>query len=1716
MSSTTDHGVSWSAGEAVTVNTRALIDKVLARYSAKHTVFRELFQNASDANAKNIVIRWESTNPIGHTDQGPGKLKRKQEDSLEEGENTIQFRKKLFLRGRTPSQAKSKPTTSISSSSTDPEVQIEFNPTLQKLLYEELPEGSLQKRRTYRRLKVENDGKAFAPADWARLKRIAEGNPDETKIGAFGVGFYSVFSECDEPTVYSGGAAMAFYWDGGPGGTQLMTRIAKVPAVEKEGMPGVDWTVLSMPYREPTPLPDLPELIRFLATSLVFVRLESITVYVDDFKLVRIEKHNATASSPVEIPTGPLSTATASIPDAQAKESGIEMKLAAADVRIVKMKAYCMAGIFPVDREVRYYQEGSDGGKFLLEKVSLEVTTGQIVTSVTTALAAELTRAILKPPPKLTTISMVAADLMSRSASKALHVFSHIVPLTTPQDELPDGKALEAGKVFIGFQTQQTTGFQCHISTHSVIPTVERESIDFYARHVSLWNIEMLKMAGVLTRCMYERDLLRLQGESARLKQKKEATFNVDSAAKHMMQKYAFRESTPSHLVGATINKAFFDFLDVPGMLNRCQIRSSQGFTNITSVWFPVSRLSSSGRQEVVTNCDWLLEDFLTTTPLITRSIIDASPSFVKMINDRIPFKIIQVAQILQDLGCRNIDVKEARALFSWLVKRVQRTVLPRLESKEALQILAIAVVKADAERGLGTRQGDGTMANVRLAEVDCYLSPAARLRKCCLPLPPSCIPTACLSDDLANNPEHLHKAFGWDELGAVEWIRHNCESGLLLDTDVEAATAALKLASDHWHFIDQEQRLEIKKLLQAHKCVPTEEHGLCNPTDVYFERVNCNIEISLPVLHSSLKLFIPDFLAFIGVRSSVDVRIILHILMEQATAAGVNVIEAGFQVQLIEHLMKAKEHVSEADMDALRSIAFCSAAGEKRLFRPNELYEPIWELNGLKLPVLRWPGDWSTTSPRAKRLLADLGLKYKPDLGTLVTMAANKSFDSNTRDSILKYMVENWEKNDYQKFAKELASHSVRFLPIIPPKVPAKELMYSYTEHQLSSVSGCFSNAGAGAFGHPVLYADMIPHASKFGVQEHPPLNPLLEYLVEHPPRDDVMAREMFTYLANFIDKLEEIHVRVLSLKEIVPVRAKNNDQGSGGSKIEWEYKVPSEVFTGTTSGYGDKMAQLFDYVDFGSSAAQFLMKIGAKSEHSDEDNLRLALKKPELVFSTLGAEEYQTMLKRFAASPSLWEANHIGRQMCIAPFLLGEKEVGEEDEFYGDHYSPSAMTVGLFSAGRILIVDDYNSYKYFRENIDRCPYDDTLERFYARLGGKKVSDVIQIQYFVGNTKNATEKANRWKKLVKERTPIFQSQSQEKFKFQLAPWLEGLSVQVVDTIRLERKFQIATIKEPMIATKQFLTAAIPTKMHNSRMDGSTLYITTPETYDVAYGLVDRLCEKSKPASVTLMKSLLEESLEVLDKRGINVKRILKEKEKAKIIEVHNNPSTQDNYGLEGDNEKNTLRSRDEIDRDLMSVIGATRVYEGAILESDDYTTINAEPATTCEHSPSVDIVYQETLYNGIMVFMQRTSRRMELMNEYRQDFIEFSKVATVLAGDVFGLDHRTISLCFEPDANEIAFNYKNSIFFNLHSWLAMGHHKCPYAESLPQWFTTLAHELAHNSYKVHGQKHSYLSEELASRFMPGLFNVIAEYGAHFPLATMSINRSSGFHLSSN
>ncbi|KAF8549064.1 ATPase domain of HSP90 chaperone/DNA topoisomerase II/histidine kinase, partial [Imleria badia] len=195
----------WRTGkdEPAEVNQRALIDKVLARYSGEFAVFRELLQNSDDARSSKVEIHFETADHLDRRTQG------------EENPDA----------------------------STLPDLKC-----------------ACVTQWTFR-----NNGDPFTEQDWTRLQKIAEGNPGPEKIGAFGVGFYSLFSVTDRPFVSSQGYGMQFHWRDNK--DQLYVRRGNLPSREIPNQ----WTTFEMPLREAGPIPPALDFLRFLASSITFM-----------------------------------------------------------------------------------------------------------------------------------------------------------------------------------------------------------------------------------------------------------------------------------------------------------------------------------------------------------------------------------------------------------------------------------------------------------------------------------------------------------------------------------------------------------------------------------------------------------------------------------------------------------------------------------------------------------------------------------------------------------------------------------------------------------------------------------------------------------------------------------------------------------------------------------------------------------------------------------------------------------------------------------------------------------------------------------------------------------------------------------------------------------------------------------------------------------------------------------------------------------------------------------------------------------------------------------------------------------------------------------------------------------------------------------------------------------------------------------------------------
>ncbi|RPB24577.1 hypothetical protein L211DRAFT_848883 [Terfezia boudieri ATCC MYA-4762] len=1817
--------VSWSTGEAVTVNTRALIDKVLARYSAENTVFRELFQNAADAGARHVVLKWESGEEMlpdvdlerrgildvleGKEGVEGGNLALDSRSGKTDGRGSVRGvsakvavpaqpyfekaevkyprvsdrdgnkggKKKRFGLSRlrtTMSKNTLSPAVSFSAPSAPKTVELVHcfpttrpttgqhntnNPPPDTLSYTHSSEvlrnllwcpttqvGEHPRRKLYRRLIVQNDGKAFGVADWARLKRIAEGNPDETKIGAFGVGFYSVFSECDEPVVFSGGKAMAFYWDGdreNGGGNQLMTRTAEAGDGADDG-----WTVFNLPYRKPTPLPGVPELARFLATSLVFVRLESIKVFVDGVKLFTVERKDFGLSAAVALPAGLAVERNPKLKPGNTDDAGIKMSVTGVSMRQIEMRAIYTDGIFGAAKEENLKGKGAG---VCIENVSLEISTATIVTDVDESIAAELKRAILKPPPKETTLSMVCAAIPttdSPTENSSLQVFSHILPCTTPQGDLPLGIQNDPGRVFIGFQTHQTTGFQCHLSTHSVIPTVERENIDFNARYVRDWNLEILRMAGILARCMYDYDIQRLHKFIVEAPQSRLAANQI---AKRIMQKFAFRPTTPSTHVGEVVKHAFFNLdqrkeqtiLRGDICLN-VDIMSSKGVRSVKDVLLPVSASFIHKADREASDCDWLLEEFMQNVPLMIKEFVYASPVFVANLSEHGTLRTVDFGDVIRDLRSRVLSQTQARSLLSWMTKRYENcsSGSPRITLEQIKQVLSEVSVKLTATgspiklSGIKYFLGNtGPLANVEMAS-----------------LPPTCITQELLTPELQQN-RSMPLIFGWTELKTDQWLNHIVLNSDLLSKDRAFAINVLRVLNSGWSSYSISTKSEVKRLLDIRQCIPTVGHGICVPARVHFPGVNW--VGTLPVLALELAEkevggISEDFLHFIGVRKTVELKSVLERLMSEVTNRAPNRRSVDGhptcnQAELVNYLLTLQEKIPPGDMNAIKNIEFCSAERGKKLYKPCELYEPRAELRQLGLPVMFWPTPWEEMSFAGRKILEDLGLKRAPDIVALAKIAATAGYQNSAkilRERALNYMLSNWASNGYSANSIEL--RNIRFLPVENPAHSHLKGVRS-PPATLVAVTECYWHPRAGVLGFHVLRSDLKDHAPKLQIPEHPPIEELVRALLHNPPRDDDDARVVFMYMAQFIPQLTPMLIDQLRMREIVPVRVRSNtntDRSSTTnpmpSSAQKKHKIPSlgslspseaaqqyqmrrpcEVFTNLSLVGVRLVARLFEFADFGVVAGQFLQKLGAKTSPSDHDVAVMLVENPWKVFQVLGLHEYVNRLKQLAVSRTeIWlPGSELEQKMRTSQFLVGEVTAkrslvgdgNESEEEDGTIHSNTKTVVKLVSASEVLVSDDYTSYKLFREAIVVCPFDDILEEMYQALGALKLSNCVEMKYQTGATLKNSALAESLRKLIVERTPLFFYENQ--FRGSRTPvkkWLSGIDVKIVSHIMLERRIHAKhTLQGVSVEDVQISTAAIPESMvtdksrTNGSFDGNTVLVRLGwNSYDLAFALVGRLCKSPSPGAIYLFDCLLKEDLKVLESRGYNVHRILKAKEEEeKLITIkepveikHVMVPPLKQPGFEATASTGTIETYNwrPKDQDVQRALAGAKPFSGTFLSSTAQTT-TAGLYTYCDQLPGHELVFHTRLTNGIPVFMEKG--KPSIFPKYEADFESFSRLLGDI-GTAIGLPVASIHLCYEPKGKTIAFNSNGSLFFNLHFWHIHGHNQQTDAartDGITWWFMVMCHELAHNMVKAHNTEHSSHIENIAAKHFPSIARLL-------------------------
>ncbi|CAJ0836131.1 4791_t:CDS:10 [Entrophospora sp. SA101] len=608
------------------------------------------------------------------------------------------------------------------------------------------------------RIIFKNNGFVFRSEDWNRLKKIAEGNPDEQKIGAFGVGFYSLFSVCDAPFVSSGTQGMAFYWRG----DQLFAKRSNIKQDD------TTWTTFLMDTREKEKLPEIESFGRFLATSLGFTgNLREVTVYFNEIRVIQLTKKTSVSRS-MSIDSGINTTS----PDNMFKLKTVDIFTVQLDVNRLVTPTKLLKSRTPIT-------------SFSSEQTTifLRIASGNLDLYIPEAFSLEMERSTKKRPPKNTKIQMIFTGFDEHNSSgdydkKISEVFKDLLPFPGQ------------GRIFIGFPTHQTTGCSAHLAAR-VIPTVERESVDLVDKTLAVYNKGMLCLAGVLARIIYDDELSQVSklyreiigsGTSKSDDEPIKSAFEYfQSRAAHALAHFSFKLSTPNNMISRISESQFFNCTQAS-----LSILSSRGVLPIKSVRIPNPEMSP----------------FIKTIPTVAPLLLSQCDEFFKKAKDTLRFiSEISLDDLFVELESRILNEQEIISLFKWWINYRSKNLVTEDQIQNFMRLVIVRVKDVD----------------LPLNCISYFINPSIIPPD--VDLPSSVLPYS-ISKHLNKKDFEIYFR-GWIELTLVAWVQF-ISSKPLLEQDPAFSEKFFGIVSRHFKSISKTDQETIKQLLFQKNCIPT------------------------------------------------------------------------------------------------------------------------------------------------------------------------------------------------------------------------------------------------------------------------------------------------------------------------------------------------------------------------------------------------------------------------------------------------------------------------------------------------------------------------------------------------------------------------------------------------------------------------------------------------------------------------------------------------------------------------------------------------------------------------------------------------------------------------------------------------------------------------------------------------------------------------------
>ena len=1459
--------------ERVEVNQRALIDKILARYASAGAVYRELLQNSNDADATIAEVYFTTSS------------------------------------------------TSTSTASTAASSSIASS-TLESSVIGTVKVGR-NSSNIVSSVKYRNNGMPFRPQDWDRLKKIAEGNPDESKIGAFGVGAYTMFSICEEPIVLSGNQALAFIWKG----DALWTKtVDNDNGVENKG-----WTCFILPSRDPYQLPNLEEFGEFLCASLTFTKsLKEIRVFVNEQRRMTITKTQIQEPSVVQI-----------------QKSSSWWK---SDGAITASPN----GLFSLQDENALLES------FYHIQVSLDGETAGITARYLSAIAktkipAEMTKRMervtkKKPPSKvevqiflngqhqtafessLSSSSKSSSHSNNKRNNKAFQIIQSFSP------------RIGEGRIFIGFRTSQTTGLAAHLAA-PFVPTVEREAMDLQDQTLRLFNLELLEFSGILMRLTLEHGMNSVGIEytkgAAERAELEERLLKEEGEKKKKPTPPTSTSDDDEDTVTTTDQTVSTTDAEEQETNKKSRVWGfakymAKGVTKtIVKVVNKVEALVDDSGGELLNPRDprplcaeehqaiLLMQSFCPrqSTPDRTvgmalaqgfsRCLPEKAPPVLTRAgvvpgdNARLPNKGMEAFckdRVVRSIVYQNAEeyhkvIAQCQPLdLSDLADALSRNVL---EEEHLIRLLKWWVRFTKAHGHISSSMSLDIKERVQFFmkyKVDSETYPVFKLRDFlfyldkdmvrtgsgfsidALPMPDSVLPRVVQDSVTTRNLTDPSLGSWFEPLPTEIWIEyishHECMTAGQPEDEKLRLQVLSTLSQEYTRRSPPEQSAFgsfCESVFRERRCIPFDSiiptsYAADCPSNLYLYSAELDAFDGIGNFHKvsqSLKhMGITDeFLVALGVRKSVAIDFLFANLETLKWSSDPK--------PLIEYLRTAS--LTPKDHAKLKSTQYLPCENDvSRMFAPHELYLPDRELRIFPfVQLLQWPsGDEITERSQNGRFLVGLGVKVLPPLTDLLRYASDGVDDDTLRIKCLDFASQRIAPGGAYQAEYSRIGRPVRMgLKFLPCEVFSP--LDGQSKKGLYSVLTCCSEERCSVMGFPVIDPSLGDRAKVFGNVFQCPKEPdpgaLVEQLVALVSSAKQLLRQSPPSDRPVV--AQTVLAAFSRVFEYMSVRT-TEIHISLMRKLENERFIPCMVEDQVVwfepkgvffKGSDEMDASVTQSLFHVVDFSPFLASAGVKQEASTRDIFRRMIESPQAVLSAVKSEEKYRMFLRRVAAHRPFE--RVTAEIQNSPFLLAYSVPGDG--------SSDKSQYELALAKDIYIVD--NSFFARMFPVKRAPPESDLEEFYALIGARYISKEVEKKFdVIGARKSSSNLTMALLQRIQERSPLLVSASvtSRPLVANAASVLDEKHLQVYEADEIKAVYSLGK----SIRSQRTTCCSRPGSRHEK-----SLFVTADfDWFDVGYAIGELILERCQLEDAFFISSLLEAPLEQLRARGFPVDRIIK------------------------------------------------------------------------------------------------------------------------------------------------------------------------------------------------------------------------------------------------